>query len=199
MSDPMVDRLLAIMAEADAMSRAHPQGTPDAQVSALEEQFKELERAWIESVATTAVDFAALDQERLRWIARQHELAGTDEGHVHMTWLIHSKRWYKLKYVGDPGPPRPDVRSPISDAFLWLTDLIQALSYECVAVQHPGAACNCAAASAAGRHPTGNLESVGETSDGYYFGTQYECRDCGARWVCWIMDDSVGSARWERG
>lgn len=65
--------------------------------------------------------------------------------------------------------------------------------------EHP-AACDCAALVASGirrRPASAELEAVGDTSDGYYFGTEYVCRECESRWFCGEMDDDSNGVFWD--
>jgi hypothetical protein len=121
----------------------------------------------------------------------------------HFDWLRVRNGWYKPVLGPDGRPCAPELPpGTLSVPMLLVPRLyeqIAELRYALHLRAHPSA-CDCAALRECGRFReprSPELRSVGPTTDGYYFGDEFLCGACGARWFRGIGDDDFGTLFWE--
>jgi hypothetical protein len=126
---------------------------------------------------------------------RSRELPESD-ARAHFDWWRRTTGSYK--WQSDAELPNGVLSVPLALVPRLYARILE-LRYAMHRREHP-AACDCAALIASGirREPDSpQLESLGETSDGYHFGTEYRCRACESRWFCGEMDDDSNGVFWE--
>jgi hypothetical protein len=124
------------------------------------------------------------------------------ESRAHFDWWRRTSGAYKPVLGSDGRLQAPELPAGVLSVPLALVPSvyrrIRELAYELHRREQPSE-CDCAAliASRIERKPRAPaLTPLGETNDGYYFGTAFECSSCKTRWFCGEMDDDSNGVFW---